>query len=405
MAKEVVTRSSACARRVLLRFVLPALSLPIGCVHRVPVKAAYAIEESAGESLLVPVASAGRAEGDLRTIDLLLPSDPRRRRDSSRQRCAIGGGLFSLTPDQATKDDGSRWMLKSPSVQGWGKDTGETDLRAEWNRFTAEVLSRKRAGCFAEGESVFALRRTFAEKMPLPASELLLFFYGFGGTGHVDLVPGMHLELERSNATDRRSLKIESRASSAGAHYEVIERSDGSGVILQPEMRGRAGFHLPKASGEDAAFRLEDQFKAEPLLRLYLQSIGSNQASGDPLLLGAKNERAMETLTARVEAMKYRGCLGAATPETDCVRFGEGTAVNLLVKVWINGKSAYRPMGTTLSYVIETLPQGDQARALQTVSVRRVIVNGEEAEIRFPKTPAGAHQVVLLSGDRIWWTR
>jgi hypothetical protein len=78
----------------------------------------------------------------------------------------------------------------------------------------------------------------------------------------------------------------------------------------------------------------------------------------------------------------------------------------LLSSIWVNGQLLYRPPGTTLGYIVETLLKTDeQARAFETLSLKRPLITGGYAEVTFPKTLANAQQIILLSGDRIAWKR
>ena len=176
--------------------VLWCLFLCAGCAHRVPtINETYSLEESSGYFLLVPSIAPQSSNTDFQTSLIVLPGDKPIADPNFRQRCSINGPVFSLRPNNADKPN--QWIVRSFNVQGWQKRGGDLDIKAEWNRFTRDLLLLERQSCFPRQHSFFAIRRAIAENIPLPASEAPLFFYSFGNTGFVDLAPGMQIKVER----------------------------------------------------------------------------------------------------------------------------------------------------------------------------------------------------------------
>lgn len=79
--------------------------------------------------------------------------------------------------------------------------------------------------------------------------------------------------------------------------------------------------------------------------------------------------------------------------------------MSLLSAIWVNGQLRDYPVGTHIKSLLEALPKDKEARALQTVSLKRPLATGQYVEVLFPKTLVDASKVVLLAGDHVSWKR
>jgi hypothetical protein len=402
---------NSCSGRIRTRLAKLALFSAVqlvlfctGCMHRpIQINRTYTLEGAPEYPLLVPSTLQEKVDDDFQLSLITLTSDPNKTDSTFAQRCSINGPIFSLTPSDPARFD--RWYVKSPSVQGWQKNGGEINTSAEWNRFTHDLLLLEHQGCFPLKESVSAITRTVVENIPFPASESLLFFYSLSGAGFVDLVPGMQIRIERTlfdsvgpkqNAANYRG--------SVDAQYEVVPLPQtGVALRLSKTENRRSG----KALGTEASliFGLPSRFASKPMLRLFLESIGSDKTNRASILIGATNASDLATATRQIESNQSVACPVASPAEIDCVSFNKGTAVSLLSSLWINGRLLYLPLGTSLYYVVETVSRSEhgQARALETISLRRPLATGGYAEVIFPRSLTSAQQVILLSGDRLTW--
>jgi len=124
------------------------------------------------------------------------------------------------------------------------------------------------------------------------------------------------------------------------------------------------------------------------MLRLFLQSLKSNNTLRSPVLIGTTNAADLESATTQIEESSSGGCPSVSSAAIECVSFGKGTAVSVLSSVWINDRLRYLPLGTTVGYVVEVHSKDghEQAPALQTISLKRPLVTGGYAEVTFPIT-------------------
>lgn len=186
------------------------------------------------------------------------------------------------------------------------------------------------------------------------------------------------------------------------ADYVVTSASNTGVALCLSKATNR---RVAKSLGEDGSriFELPNRFAAKPMLRLFLQSIGSNNTRQSPLLIGANNARDLDDATNQIEQKGVAGCSAASPAEIECVSFGTETAVNLLSSIGVNGKLEHRPFGTTVGYLLGLLSAPAQARALETISLRRPLIRGGYAEVKFSKTTEAVQQIILLPGDTLAW--
>jgi len=388
--------------------ILASLLLCTGCIHKTPTLGeTCTLEEKSGYSLLVPSLSSQTSDADFQTSMISLPRDQWAGITTSRQDCVIHGPVFSLDPGGPGKS--SQWIIKSLSPQGWPKRAGELDIHAEWNHFLRDLLELERQSCFPRKESFYTMRRAIAEKIPLPANEAAFFSYSFGGSGFVDLAPGMQIKIERPLVQSATSTTRAAYKGSLEADYRVTSPSSiGAALVLSRTANRRAATSL--GAEANLIFELSNRFAPKPLLRLFLQSIGEGKAQPAAILLGASGVHDLEEATRRVEENGHTSCPQPSSPAVECICFGTETAVSLLSSVQINGKTELRPFGTTVGYMIDVRfstpgpPNKDLLdHDLQTVTLSRPMVTGGYAEVKFPRTMDSVSQIVLLPGDRLAW--
>jgi hypothetical protein len=403
MSKSMSTVANASWMGGIRRFVmlvLPFLSLCIGCVHQpIQTKARYSLERASEYSLLVPSVLPQTIDGDFQTSQIAL-SGKVEKAPNSRQ-CSIKGSIFSLNPGVSWTSD--QWLVTSPSVQGWEKHGGEIDLTAEWDGFTHALLLRRALGCFPQKESLSSITRAIVEKIPLPASESLLFFYSFSGNrGFVDLAPGMQIKIEQTLLGEQnRKQFAQDNPRSLEAQYEVVPLPT-TGVTLHLSKTASRQSERSIIAKESLLFTLSVRFATKPLLRVFLETVMGNDTKRSPILIGADNQSDLDAATRQIEGNSDGECPVLSTA-VNCVSFSKETAVSLLSPIWINGRLSYRPIGTTVGYMIDILPTVEKAKALETISMRRPLAMGGYAEVTFPKTLESVGQVILLSGDRLTW--
>jgi len=385
---------------VALLALLPSLLLCTGCVHRTPaLGGTYTLEENSGYSLLLPSLSTQASDQDFQTTTLTLPGS----KPSRGRLCVIQGSVFSLTPDSKP----NQWTVRSLSAVGWQKRAGNLDMHAEWNHFLRDLLEIERQSCFPRKETFYSMRRRIAETIPLPANEAAFFFYSFGGSGFVDLAPGMLIRIERPLIQNATSTARANYKGSLEADYRVTAPSSiGVELLLSHTANRRAARSL--AADANLLFDLSARFKPHPLLRLFLQSIGDAREQPIAILLGASSIHDLDEATRRVEENGRTRCPDSQAA-LDCISFGNQTAVSLLSSVRINSRTEPQPFGTPMGYVIEiassTSGRRNAAtdRALQTASLIRPLVDGGYAEVKFPRTWDSISHIVLLPGDRLEW--
>jgi len=300
--------------------------------------------------------------------------------------CAIRGRIFALSPESG----GRWWEFKAPNVNGWNTPAVHEEADSEWEMFLRQIAKLASDGCFAKGMGVDAIQQRLIEAMPIPAGEVLRFYYSLGSFGFVDLHPGMQIGVETTEMA-------------------VSEKPTVSGVLFSIEGRSPVGVTLALASsrkhlrGNEKTIVSEmlSKFAAYPLLRLFLeQGTTSSEKARHPILLGAKTQDILDQITDRVSQKGERGCDSSA-PESSCIIVTDGT-ISLLSTITINGRAALYAPGTTLAQVLEVNTADKPDRTLQAVTVQRRF-DDHYATILFSRDRETASKLILINGDRIKW--
>jgi hypothetical protein len=334
----------------------------------------------AGYPVLVPGGRAAPVEGGWQTTVVTLGALA----TPQPGRCSVKGTVFSLVPPPWQGD--GRWTVTSPSPQGWQAPSPDLDLRIEWQGLVHSLTAMQAFGCFGSGMTAARAQQVIAESIPIPADESLVFRYGFSGSGVVDLLPGMMVQVERSILVDRGPRR---ELQSMEADYEAVA-SAHAGVSLR---RTRAvTLHHPETS--DEIFHLERLIGDAPMLRLFLQSAAAGANVQRPSVMIAA--RWPEELEAETRTLDGNGCPSSPSAAVKCITFHE--AVSLLIACTVNGKQEYLPMGTALTSLLE-LHHG----SLTSVSVARRLSDGRYAPLDFAKTPEAAVHIIFQNGDRVTW--
>jgi hypothetical protein len=380
--------------------ILIGLLLCAGCASRSPIlRAAYTLEEKSGYSLLVPSIGTQASGAAFQTTAISLPSDKLKDNAGLSRSCTIHGDVFSLTPDPTSFP--TRWIVKSLSAQGWESQGADHNIHAEWNRFVEELQKLEHESCFPRKTTIFSIRRTIAESIPLPASEASFFLYSFGGTGFVNLAPGMEIKFERPLIEDAASTTHLVNQGSLEADYKVVSDS-GDGVSLRLSRTANKKAARSLGAAGTSLLEMSNRFPSKPMLRLFLQSAGDGKESLPAILVGADSVSELEKATAQIEKNGRKHCPENVSRRVDCLLFS-GTAVSLMSSVDVNGKAELLPFGTSVGYMVDISSRGNSSHTLETVSLSRMLIGGGYANINFPTTLEAAQQIVLLPGDRLDW--
>ncbi|MDE1178143.1 MAG: hypothetical protein PW789_16340 [Edaphobacter sp.] len=288
-----------------------------------------------------------------------------------------------------------RWTIRSPSEQGWAASATKYDIHAEWSQFIHELLRLQDQSCFPANLPFFTIRRLIAESMPLPAAEVAFFLYSFGGTGYVDLVPGMELKLERP-LREKELSSTHGKLTSVEAVYRVVSSSGRNVGLRQVSAMGRKEASISREQ-KQSIFDLPSLLRDKPALRLFLAEAGDHDNLPGIIAATSTATEMPELTTAIVH--EPRSCPRSIPAGEACVFFN-GTAVNLLSSIEINGKQELLPFGTSLGYVVDVRAKGN---ALTSFSLKRQLATGDYAEVKFAPTLDAIQQIVLLPGDLLRW--
>jgi hypothetical protein len=376
-----------------------------GCFHhKIAIEDGFRLSENGDAPMLVPTNGPTSEAGNFQTSKLVLPGGFAGANDQVSHQCAIKSEIFAFS--SVPPHDSRHWIVRSPSISGWNKLAGETDIYSQWKIFTRELTRMNENGCFPPGLTALEIRAAIAQKIPLPADEVSLFFYSEQGIGFIDLAPGMEVRLQRfvpaesSIGAQSKGASQEGAADYWAASYEVIPRH-GGGVRLKLSRMGQKRSHGVSGPEEREFFSLSQRFAQTPELRLLLEGVYGKREVSHGILIGAHNQRQLEALTDLIHQTDPVKCINSLG--TVCIEYPLGAAPSLFYTVWVNGHRTACLPGTSLALLIPSPGQPQQTVSLESVRVFRRLNLDRYAEIDFPRTMSGAEQVRLLPGDRIEW--
>jgi hypothetical protein len=399
------TRTAAIFAANLSKAVLGAILLCCsGCFHRkTAIENGFRLRENGGAPMLIPLNGQSSDLGSFQTSALVLPGGSASAKDQVSHQCAIKGAIFSLR--SASPLDSRYWIVRSPSISGWNTLASEIDVNLQWKIFTHGLARMNEKGCFPSGLTAFEIRAAIAQRIPLPASEVPLFFYSEQGIGFIDLEPGMEVILQL-NQPLRKPIRARSKGklrtwavNYRAAEYEVVPRH-GEGVRLKLARKVHRGPNGGSGSEEKQLFSLSQRFDQTSVLRLFLEGVYGKGEVSAGMLIGASNQGQLDALTDLIHQSDPARCMNYQG--TVCTEFPLG-APSLYYAVWVNGHRTFRLFGISLETLLRSVPRPEQMKALESAQVFRRLNRHHYAEIYFPRTEKGASQLFLLSGDRIEW--
>ena len=399
------TRTGAKFAANLSKVVFCALLLCCsGCFHRkITIVNGFHLIENGGAPMLVPTDSQSSDLGNFQTSTFVLWGGSAGAKDQVKLQCLINGEVFSLR--SASPQDSRYWIVRSPSVSGWNTLASKIDIDSQWKIFTRGLARMNENGCFPSGLTALGIRVAIAQRIPLPADEVPLFFYSDQGINFIDLAPGMEVRLQQFLSPGKSV-----GAGSEGifptwapnywtANYEVIPRH-GEGVRLKLTQKVRRGPNGGSGSEEKVLFSLSQQFAQTPVLRLFLEGAYGERQVSDGILIGASNETQLDRLTDLIYQSDPAKCINYQG--TVCTEFPPG-APSLFYTVWVNGHRTSCLFGTSLAALSTCQPRPEQMMALESAQLFRRLNLDHYAEIYFPRNKDGAEQLFLLPEDKVEW--
>jgi hypothetical protein len=364
--------------------------------HKIAIENGFHLEENGGAPMLVPTDSQSSDPGNFQTTKLVLSGDSAGANDQVNHQCMINGEVFSLR--SASPPDLRYWIVRSPSISGWNTLAGKIDIDSQWKSFTRGLAGMNENGCFPSGLTALEIRAAIAQRIPLPAEEVPLFFYSDQGIGFTDLAPGMEVRLQRFlPAAKSISARSQDPPRTWVASYEVIPRH-GKGVGLKLTRKVQRGPAGDSGSEEKELLSLSQRFAQTLVLRLFLEGVyGTGQVSHG-ILIGASSQRQLDALTDLIHQSDPAKCLNYQG--TVCTEFPLGT-LSLFSAIWVNGRRTSCLFGSSLADLSRCQPRPERTMTLESLQVSRHVHSDHYAEIHFPLNKEGAAQLLLLPGDKV----
>jgi hypothetical protein len=376
-----------------------------GCFsHKIAIENGLRLRENNGAPMLVPTNGQSSGAGNFQTSTLVLPGGSGIAKDQVSHQCAVNGEIFSIR--SAPPLDSRHWIVRSPSISGWNTLVRQIDIDSQWRTFTCSLARMKENGCFPPGLTVLEIRAAVAQRIPLPANQVPLFFYSDQWMEFIDLAPGIEVRLQQfmpaGNSISARSkgaIQMQTPDYWA-ANYEVVRRH-GEGVRLKLTRKVEKGPKGGAGPEEKELLSLSERFAQTPVLRLFLEGADGKREISGGILIGASSQREVDALTDLIHQGNPEKCVHYQG--TVCTEFPLGAAPNPFYIIRVNGHRTSLLFGASLASLLRSLPRPQQMTALESARVFRRLNRDHYGEIDFPHTENGATQLLLLPGDRIEW--
>ena len=365
--------------------------------HKIPVESGFRLIENSGAPMLVPSNGQSSDQGNFQTSTLVLSGGSAGAKNQVSQ-CTINGEVFSLR--SASPLDSRHWIVRSPSISGWNTLASQMNIDSQWKVFTRALARMHESGCFPSGLTAVEIRAAIAQRIPLPADEVPLFFYADQQTGFTDLARGMEVRLQQFIPAGKSiNARSEGTPRMWVANYEIIPRHD-EGVQLKLTRKDQSGVHGGPGSEEKELLSLSRRFAQTSVLRLFLEGVYGKGQISHGILIGASNQGQLDALTDLIHQRDPAKCMNYQG--TVCTEFPLG-ALSLFSTVWVNGRRTSCLSGSSLADLSRCQPRPDQTTTLESAQIFRRVNPDHYAEIDFPHTDNGASELRLLPEDRILW--
>ena len=362
------------------------LCCAIGCTRYTPKLGSYRITQFSEANVLVPP-ELSQPTGSTQVTSIAFGNGESTPGTIDSGQCVIEGQSFALHP----KTGGRVWSVTSPTAAAWNAPALQASGESEWIVFASHLASLASRGCFPPGVSSYSMQRRIVEAIPIPAANALRFYYLLTSTGSVDLQPGMQVRFETLGPG-----KENGKPRAHTVELSVVGQAPtGVAVKMGPRQKD-------EARNEGLPFLdLPQVLSHRPYLRLFLEQAATDtERARKAMLLGATSTDGLDAETTDILRNGEKSCVTRQTTVT-CIVFPE-SAVSLLTSVSLNGHNRWYAPGTTLSQVVDAVPEARRANALATLSLERQTAAGF-VPVTFSRSQEVLADLFVINGDRIRW--
>ncbi|HEY6466282.1 MAG TPA: hypothetical protein VIY69_09845 [Candidatus Acidoferrales bacterium] len=364
-----------------LFFVLFVATLA-GCVHPMH----YTVAQRDSDTIVLPPhANPTASESHFQTAIKNARSRPQFHTD-----CTIAGGPIAIS-----------WHGDTAKVQLDSEPSSAGDAVTFFESQPAHALQQaldnaQSKGCLGPDEE-YRLKRALTERLPLSSSLARTILLGsFGLSGYVDLTPDLVLEfvspiypsgaghipgnLIGYETADYSFAEVKGDDRVHVSLLSVSEQLLGKPAISKPASQNPFPFSLPLSQ-----FRFllrSEKYSATALTRA--------------IVLSAPQKKLLDQATAQIQAGLAEFCQAVAVPGVGCVVFPPDFAVNVKLRVFVNGKQTIVPTYATIGDLVGTdsLPK--------TLVVKRIF-EGRLIRVTFDLNRDDILKLAAMPGDQITW--
>lgn len=373
---------------------LPAALLLVGCAAHRPGAWRF-VPEDRGHRLIPPRPHPERSGFTLPRARAKVVKNPACRLDQPGIRLAWKGRTAVVRADAAPLAPLPGTVLHSAGGNAPARQAAEIIVRSNWfaDAFKPGLAAQREAGCLTADE-IAPLTRRLVDHLALPTSAAYRLLYGeYASLGFLDLDARFRL---RAVEPIRRQGQV---AGYLTAFY-LLHPAPGGGAtvsaghseanVLSVITRGPAPdhelLHLPAGATH---------------FRFFFRSWS---VSGDRriALLAAPSPEALQQAGARFESGPETYCASAARDGVACVAVPRDMVVGPELRVRVNGRDEFVPVGGNLAHLLRSLDIREPAGKLPTLRLRRPF-EGALLPVEFPRGNPAILGFVFAGGEEITW--
>jgi hypothetical protein len=316
-----------------------------------------------------------------------------------RRDCSIHQGFFAL---YQAPGKSAAWVAEVPTPQAWEGKGNDEKIDAEFEAFLRQLHSFQVKHCLPPGGDLVA-RRLVLENLPVPLAKTLLYKYSYRlGAGFLDLEPGMRLRIERAEfrPSPTHDQTLATYLGTRTAYYELSRNKGNQTNLKLTRMDATPG--LPPAPDLPES-TLARRTVGMRVYRLFFATkfVPPNRQRA-ALLIGTREANQLEEATHEIQGDPEIGC-SRFTPQIACVTFDGPVIASPELRVVVNGRPTYVPVGSTLGNVLGIIETPERAAVLRTLRIQRLF-RGKYASLEFSPRDAAIFRLVLLGRDKISWS-
>lgn len=361
----------------------------LGCQHAA---IAYRLRRDGLDAVLLPPTTSNNAS---QTLSVAIKHA--RRSIPKMGDCDITGDLISLRWESSTANISFHpQSFFAPADESHGPGMYVDPLLAI-NTFRTELIESQSRGCLSATENE-RLRRAIVENLPLPP--VAAYFVQLGSydiTGYFDLTPDFRMQITSPVYSPDAQPAASSLIGYETANYTFVRE----GSENRTRLRLASATEVPIAGAPFAEQSLHSELrfsKSAVYFRLvFMAEESAPHRFTRAIVLSARDQTKLNQAMAHRGTSADKFCATVSSVSVSCTVIPKNFGVSPELRVRVNHKDAFVPVGGMVQEAINLPNDTDPPRSLQVLRP----FHGRLIPIQFDPSSRDILKLVLLPGDQI----